>query len=178
MGNELRAIEFTIQTKPVETELKSEYTASDIRKILQHLFPHRRLVLSQFTFFNQIGVARPSGESFRRGRRCYQLEDILPIAAVLALKEEGIPLKNITSVPALLQERRSSIFQAGAGSRLYGFGEVVSLMIPAENTENLALEAFLQNTGDPRLFWSYDVGVLSQQITAIARNEVELRKAA
>ena len=69
-----------------------EFSASEIRQVLQGLFPHRRLVLSQFTFFNNIGVSLPTGETFRRGRRCYRLEDILSIATVLALKEEGIPL--------------------------------------------------------------------------------------
>ncbi len=78
---------------------ETEYSASDIRKLLQQLFPQRRLVLSQFTFFSHRGVARATGETYRRGRRCYRLHDILSIASIIALKEEGIPLKNIRVDP-------------------------------------------------------------------------------
>lgn len=150
-----------------------EYSASDIRRILQQLFPHRRLVLSQFTFFNQIGVAKPTGEQFRRGRRCYRLEDILSIAAVIALKEEGIPLKNISCVPQLIQERSAEIFRSargdvGRGCRLSGFGESVVLLAAGERLPNTALDIFLSDDAEGRLFWSYDLGLLAAQIQQLA----------
>lgn len=156
-----------------------EYSASQIRRILQQLFPTRRLVLSQFTFFNQIGVARPTGETLRRGRRCYRLEDILSIACVLALKEEGIPLKNIEVVPNLIQENAAKIFLNGDGCRLSGFGSTIHLMFPGDSWEYTALEPFL-NTADSTLtFWSYDVGMLARQIRDVALAGQEgLRKAA
>jgi DNA-binding transcriptional MerR regulator len=155
-----------------------EYTASDLRKILQQIFPHRRLVLSQFTFFNQIGVARPTGESFRRGRRCYRLTDMLSIATVLALKEEGIPLKNIQQVPALLQEQSERIFATGAGCRLSGCGDEVALQFPGESVPNSAVDLFLGSESATRIFWGYDVGLLARQLENTARGEVEVRKAA
>ena len=145
--------------------MQQEYTASDFRRILQELFPHRRLVLSQFTFFNHSGVAKPTGMTFRRGRRCYRLEDILSVACVLALKEEGIPLKNIESVPKLVQENASDIL-ASDGWTLSGYGNVIGLQTPF-NKQSDAIDAFLAETGETRLFWSFDVSALSKQVKAI-----------
>ncbi len=107
-----------------------EFNASEVRRVLQELFPTRKLVLSQFTFFNQIGVSKPSGESFRRGRRCYKTQDLLPIAVVLALKEQGIPNKNISLVPALVQENCEKIFMTGAGARISGYKDTVCINFP------------------------------------------------
>ncbi len=159
-----------------------EYSASEIRKILQQLFPTRRLVLSQFTFFNQIGVAKPSGETFRRGRRCYKLKDVLPIACVLALKEEGIPLKNIECVPRLIQENVERIFSLGSNSRIIGFGETITLQLADDTAANPAVEAFLAGevpTG-ASFFWSFNVGELAQTLVTLeaVRGESEVRIAA
>ena len=147
----------------------SEYNASQIRKMLQELFPHRRLVLSQFTFFNHSGVAKATGVTYRRGRRCYRLEDILSIACVLALKEEGIPYKNIVEVPILMQGNAEKIFAYQHGCRLSGFADVVSLNFAGENQENAALNRYLEGSSGNQLFWSFDVGMLAQQLMAVAQ---------
>ena len=140
-----------------------------MRKILQTLFPQRRLVLSQFTFFNHAGVAKPTGSLFRRGRRCYRLEDILPIAAVLALKEEGIPLKNLGQAPQKIQENLAEIFRTGSQVLLNGFGSVISLQLNGQaGTSDAALDAFLNaDTERPQLFWSYNVSDLARQLLAV-----------
>ncbi|MFN8389208.1 MAG: hypothetical protein U0136_02825 [Bdellovibrionota bacterium] len=160
--------------------LYSEYTATELRRLLQELFPHRRLVLSQFTFFNQVGVARPTGETFRRKRRCYRLVDILSIACVLSLKEQGIPLKNIGPVPALVQERSLEIFQNGRGCRLSGMGDAVHLQVPGSAETNSALDRLLSNPEQASLFWAFDVGELAEQLcTTVERlNSKELQRAA
>lgn len=146
----------------------SEYSATELRRILQELFPHRRLVLSQFTFYNQVGVARPTGETFRRKRRCYRLLDILPIACIIALKEQGIPLKNIASVPGLVQEHSRDIFNTGRGCRLSGMGDTIHLHIPGRNDVAGALANLLESEGDvPTLFWGFDVGELSEQLSEV-----------
>ena len=147
-----------------------EYAASEIRRILQGLFPQRRLVLSQFTFFNQVGVAKPTGSTFRRGRRCYRLEDVLSIACILSLKEEGIPLKNIESVPALIQEHAERIFRAGIGTRLSGYGSEISLSYAFEEKNQAPLDALLSSENDHLLFWSIDVGLLAAQLRAVAQD--------
>ncbi len=145
-----------------------EYSATEIRKILQGLFPHRRLVLSQFTFFNQIGIAKPTGSSFKRGRRCYRIEDILSIACILALKEEGIPYKNIESVPLIIQENVDRIFLYGTGVRLSGHGPAVDLRFPGDTSENTALDSFLSAEKEELIFWGFDVGLLAKQLCDIA----------
>ncbi|HQH26183.1 MAG TPA: hypothetical protein PLP17_02210 [Oligoflexia bacterium] len=145
-----------------------EYSAIQIRGILQELFPHRRLVLSQFTFFNHSGVARPTGSTFRRGRRCYRLEDLLPIACILALKEEGIPYKNVEEVPLLIQQNAERIFACGSGCRLSGCGDTVTLTFPGEETANPALLHYLEEETPLMLFWGFDVGLLAEQLRAIA----------
>lgn len=145
-----------------------EYSASDIRRVLQELFPTRKLVLSQFTFYNQIGVARPTGETFRRGRRCYRMSDILPIACVIALKEKGIPLKNIESLPSLLQERSEQIFAHGKDCFVSGFGTAVSLQLPGDHSSDVCLDSFLDGgEEETALFWSYDVGELASRLSAV-----------
>lgn len=165
--------------------VRNEFSATEVRRLLQELFPLRRLVLSQFTFFNQTGVACPTGETFRRKRRCYRIMDVLPIAVVLALKEQGIPLKNISQVPQLIQRHSSEIFRHGRGCRLYGLGTTISLQLPTVPSENPALLALLGadqassaevpssgNTLDsdasPAMFWGFDVGELAEQICTAA----------
>ena len=145
-----------------------EYSATEIRKILQGLFPHRRLVLSQFTFFNQIGIAKPTGSSFKRGRRCYRLQDILSIACILALKEEGIPFKNIETLPPLIQEHAERIFLCGEGCRLSGHAEAIALRFPGDSSENPALTSFLSGEHEELLFWGFDIGLLAEQLRDIA----------
>lgn len=144
----------------------TEFSASEIRKLLQTLFPHRRLVLSQFTFFNQVGVSRPTGETSRRGRRCYRLQDILPIACILALKEEGIPYKNVETVPAVLQTHADKIFRSGPGVRLSGFGSNVELCFQGEEQLAEPYLDFLSGDFGIQLFWSFDVGMLASRLEA------------
>ncbi len=148
-----------------------EFSASEIRRILQRVFPQRRLVLSQFTFFNQIGIARPTGATFRRGRRCYRLEDLLSIASVLALKEEGIPFKNIEGLPLILQSHADQIFAIRRGCRVSGFAGIIDLELPGLMKETKALEAFLSEPTRSSLFWSYEVGLLADQLYEIASNK-------
>lgn len=150
--------------------LSDEYTASEIRTLLQELFPQRRLVLSQFTFFNQIGVAKPTGTTFRRRRRCYRLFDVLSIACVLQLKEEGIPLKNIEPVPGLVQENAATIFSIGSGCRLSGCGNAVALQLPGEKLSSAALDALLMNDRPVGLFWGFDIGRLAERLLAVAES--------
>ena len=156
-----------------------EYSASEIRRILQQLFPQRKLVLSQLTFFNQVGVSRPTGETFRRGRRCYRLTDILPIACVLALKEQGISLKSIAAVPKLIQEKAGEILSHGPAYRLLGFGQSIEFITHGKTSE-VVLQEFLESSSEPKvLFWSYDVGLLAQQLKEVVLAESEgLLKAA
>ena len=152
------------------SEYPSEYSAIEIRGILQALFPERRLVLSQFTYYLHAGVSNPSGETIRRKRRCYRLEDLLPIAVVLYLKEQGIPLKNINNAPQIVQDNSAYIFSRGQGCRLSGFADQISLFIPgvSANRESSALNAFLedslQSSEARRLFWSVDVGLIAEQL--------------
>ena len=153
--------------------VEREYSAIEVRELVQKIFPQRKLVLSQFTFFNHAGVSRPSGETYRRGRRCYRLVDLLSVVTVLALKEQGIPLKNIESVPALIQENSATIFNLGAGCRLSGHGSAVCLNLPGGDSTNTAVDSLL-NGDDSQglLFWSYDVGLLAKQLQAVAEEEM------
>lgn len=157
-----------------------EFTASEVRALMQRLFPHRRLVLSQFTFFNQVGVAKPTGSSFQRGRQCYRLEDLLSIATVVALKEEGIPLKNISSVPQMVQAASEAIFKMGEGCNLYGYKDALQLLLKGDGGSNQAIEAFLADSHEvigespaaTKLLWSYDVGSLAMQLRRAAEGIV------
>jgi len=158
-----------------------EYTASHIRKLLQQLFPHRKLVLSQFTFFCQTGVSAPSGEQVRRGRRCFKLVDILPMASLLGVKEEGIPYKNADSLPLLVRDNAEKIFLSGPGTLIAGFGKDLSIRFPKESWTGSAVEAFLDcetQPGEQRLFWSYDVGELAKQLLSVAKEESRYLRAA
>jgi len=157
----------------VEDEV--EFSASEVRVVMQKLFPHRKLVLSQFTFFMQVGIARPSGKTFRRGRRCYRLEDLLPIATVLALKEEGIPFKNISDMPELVHNSAAKIFSIGAGCRLSGHGPKIDLTLPGSEGVGLrAIDSLLSggNPGLSQIFWSLDVGLLAEQLQVTAAEAV------
>lgn len=150
----------------------SEFNATYVRRIIQDMFPTRKLVLSQFTLYHQMGVSKPSGESFKRGRRCYRLFDLLPMALVLVLKEQGIPNKNIAHIPAIISERVEDIFKEGKGVIVNGYREVCSLVFPGEETSNLALLEMLsedQNSmGVQDLYWSYDVGYLASELVRVA----------
>lgn len=153
-----------------------EFNASGVRRIIQDMFPARKLVLSQFTLYHQIGVSRPSGENFKRGRRCYRLYDLLPIALVLVLKEQGIPNKNIGNMPALISDHAEAIFESGQGVRVSGFKEVCHLSFPesslSSKPEDSALLAMLledpSNSGIQDLYWSYDIGYLSSELIRVA----------
>ncbi|HMO16913.1 MAG TPA: hypothetical protein PKA63_01090 [Oligoflexia bacterium] len=149
----------------------NEYTASQVRLILQELFPSRKLVLSQLTFFNQMGISVPSGNGFRRGRRLYRLRDLLPIAVVLALKEQGIPNKNVELAPACVQEHADEIFKLGSPVRLSGIGEIVHLDLGriSDNRKNESDKAieFLLSGQSMDLFWSYDVGFLALELSRV-----------
>lgn len=157
-----------------ENEYKDpEFNASEVREVLQELFPTRKLVLSQFTFFNQIGVSKPTGDSFRRGRRCYKTQDLLPIAVVLALKEQGIPNKNISKVPGLVREHSEKIFSLGAGSKISGFRDNVCINFVGESVSDISLVALLDceefNHSEQNIYWSYDVGQMALDLVSAVR---------
>jgi hypothetical protein len=170
-------------TEPSYVQLaETEYTASQIRKLLQQLFPHRKLVLSQFTFFCHAGVSSPSGEQVKRGRRCFKLPDILPMAALLGVKEEGIPYKNVEGLPQLVRENSERIFQSGPGVLLSGYSEKLSLIFPGDTWQGSAVDDFLNHEitapGEEKLFWSYDVGELARQLLVVAHEEKRFLRAA
>jgi DNA-binding transcriptional MerR regulator len=144
----------------------SEFTASEARIILQELFPARKLVLSQLTFFNQSGVSIPSGASIKRGRRCYRVSDLLPIALVLALKEQGIPNKNVARVPALIQAHLNDIFSSRDACQISGIDDIVYLSLPGCQTPDEAIVKLLDGSS-MHLFWSYDAGYLSKEIVRV-----------
>lgn len=149
-----------------------EFTATQLRDILLRMFPYRRLVLSQFTFFNQEGVISASGGRFRRGRRCYVLEDILPAATVLALKERGIPLKSIQGLPALIRPKSREIFlhaEHQVAAKVCGFGTSVSLQLAGDRPGAPELEKLLCENADVKLFWSFNVSSLAGQLMKAAR---------
>ncbi|MDR2337450.1 MAG: hypothetical protein LBE20_02230 [Deltaproteobacteria bacterium] len=150
-----------------------EYSTIEVRNFIQRLFPNRKLVLSQFTFFGHLGVAKATGNTFRRGRRCYRLVDMLSIACVISLKEQGIALKNIEAVPALIQSNVENIFVKKSSCKLNGYGNTISLVIPDELTHNLALEQFLDKNLDKHaIFWSFDLSALVNNIKALAHEEI------
>jgi DNA-binding transcriptional MerR regulator len=156
------------------TMTEPEYSASEIRTILLDLFPHRKLVLSQFTFFVQAGVAEPTGETFRRGRRCYRLNDLLPIACVLALKERGIPLKHIVRLPEQIRENADMIMGSAFPCWITGYGEETELALPGQQ-ESALLDKFLDNcgTGEEKLFWRFDLASLGRELLNAAHPEEE-----
>jgi len=149
----------------------SEFNASGVRRIIQEMFPMRKLVLSQFTLYYHMGVATPSGENYKRGRRCYRLYDLLPIALVLILKEQGIPNKNIGHMPKVISEKAEEIFEVGRGVRISGFKEVCHLAFPEEKGRDRALLSMLEDdisSGVQDLYWSYDVGYLASELVRLA----------
>jgi hypothetical protein len=135
----------------------NEYSACEVRKILQHLFPQRQLVLSQLTFFAHSGVSEATGSTFRRGRRCYRLEDMLSIGCVLSLKENGIPLKAISELPALIRSLASRIMQLEDRCYVSGWGENVLLHFESEIKSPPPLELFLNSEQQLGIFWSLDL---------------------
>ncbi len=152
-----------------------EFTASGVRRIIQDMFPTRKLVLSQFTLYHQIGLSKPSGDNFKRGRRCYRLYDLLPIALVLVLKEQGIPNKNIGNLPKLISGHAEQIFNQGRGVRVSGYKEVCNLSLLDESHglgEDIALLAMLAedpiSSGVQDLYWSYDIGYLASELIRVA----------
>ncbi|MCC6221482.1 MAG: MerR family transcriptional regulator [Deltaproteobacteria bacterium] len=151
----------------------NEYSAIEIRKILQQLFPTRKLVLSQFTFYANRGIIRPTGTTSRRGRRCFRLEDLLPVAAVIALKEEGIPLKNIEALPGIIQRYAAEIFSTHATCRISGVCNNVSLSIADEQLVTLPIDSFLDGTSADSLFWSFDLRRLTNQLLAVINGRIE-----
>lgn len=161
-----------------------EYTASDVQAMLQEMFPRRKLVLSQLTLFNQNGVCQPTGVTFRRGRRCYRIQDLLPTICVLVLKEEGIPFKNIASVPQLVRDHADLILnqssKARCSVRLAGCGDVVSLMISGDSSDMAALNSLLDtpSSTNANLFWSCDVAALGHRLLQTAYSRQEQRAVA
>ena len=147
-----------------------EYTASDVQCILQEIFPRRKLVLSQLTLFSQNGVCIPTGSSFRRGRRCYVLQDVLPAVCVLALKEEGIPFKNISFLPQLIRNSAELIMQAGCGVRITGCGNAVSLVVNGNWMENVSIDALINEANNTHLFWSCDASALGSRLVQVSQN--------
>jgi DNA-binding transcriptional MerR regulator len=144
----------------------SEFTASEARIILQELFPARKLVLSQLTFFNQSGVSIPSGANIKRGRRCYRVYDLLPIALVLALKEQGIPNKNVARVPALIQAHLNEIFSSKEACQISGIDDIVYLSLPGSHAPDEAIVKLLYGSS-VHFFWSYDAAYLSKEIIRV-----------
>ncbi|MBL7662290.1 hypothetical protein JNK13_06005 [bacterium] len=157
--------------------VQAEYTASEMREILRRLFPERRLVLSQFTFFNHSGITKPSGLSYKRGRRCFCLVDILPIAVVLTLKEQGIPLKNANRVPLLVQEKAQEILSFNQTYRLTGFGSHLCLTTLADPQPNIPLEYFLNETKGDTLFWGLDLSAVAQNLLRAINGETIISEA-
>ncbi len=148
---------------PLVSIEKLEFTATEARVILQDLFPARKLVLSQLTSYNQSGVGSPSGERIVRGRKCYKIADLLPIALVLALKEQGIPNKNVSLLPSMIREHSDLIFSLQDSCQVSGIGDLVYLALPGSNETDIVLERLL--SGDSmEIFWSYDVGGLAKEM--------------
>ena len=158
---------------------RMEYTASDLRALMKDLFPHRSLVLSQFTLFCRSGVSSATGSSFKRGRRCFRLEDLLPMAAVVALKEEGVSLSAVPSLPSLVRENAPDIFEFGAGCRLFFCSGLLSLFMPGlsapgssvaafRNACGSALESFLDGSAGPVFCWGFDIGLLAERLLEVA----------
>lgn len=146
----------------------TEYTGIEARELLNELFPHRKLVLSQLTFFQRSGVTVPSGGTYRRKRRCYKLEDLLPLAVLIALKDSGIPMKNAKDVPDIIKDNSKTLFSLGKGCRVVGYGEKAELVLPDQRPSTVSIiNSYLD--GDVKSFlWSYDVGKLAHQLLDLA----------
>ncbi len=150
-----------------------EYTAIEIREIMQQVFPTRKLVLSQLTFFGHLGAVKATGESFKRGRRCYHIADLLPFACIISLKEQGIPLKNIKELPTLLQNNITSICSRNSGCKVSGYGDTVSLTIDGEMIENAALDEFLA-LEKQSIFWSFDLSTLVNKLNQLTSTTIKV----
>ncbi len=158
-----------------------ELNASGVRRILQEIFPLRRLVLSQFTLYNQLGITIPSGKTYSRGRRCYKVRDLLAVALILALKEQGIPNKNLENLPSLIHSEVDNIFSLGRGSIVSGFDNALSLRLLGSQTNDGALSEMLDfdknkyHAVNPTLapsypiYWAYDVGYLSEDLIKVSK---------
>ena len=129
------------------------------------------MVLSQLTFFNQSGVSIPSGEEFRRGRRCYKLVDLLPIACVLALKEQGIALKLISHIPDTIRKNMQEIFSFSKTCKIVGCGDEVALGVEDDGVEEEFLSRFLSGELPQKLFWVYDLSSTAEQLIRVAADE-------
>lgn len=169
-------LEFAIKDRGVIVQ--NEFSATEVRDLLIRIFPYRKLVLSQFTLFNHRGVFQATGSSFKRRRRCYRLQDLLSISCILALKEKGIQLKNISVVPQLIQQNTERIFDFSSRSLLTGFGSSVSLKFDQEVNSSPELELFLSGAGDPALFWSFDLTDLARQLVEAAAAEAREQQVA
>lgn len=149
-----------------------EYSAIEVRALLQQIFPKRKLVLSQLTLYMQLGVCQPSGQTTRRKRRCFRLEDLLPLAVVMSLKEQGVPLKNLDGLPELLRENVAHIFSRGQGCRLSGFAGQFCLQIPgvSSKSEHPPLQALLGEGPEIAFntFWGIDVGLIAEQLIDVS----------
>ncbi len=155
-----------------------EYSAIEVRSILQNMFPKRKLVLSQITFFNRNGVCEPTGKTFKRGRRRYRLADLLSVVTVLALKEKGIPLKNISSLPTLLKENATDILSDPTGYQVSGYAKEVSLTKIGDVSKNDVLTRFLNcSNPDSSFFWSFDLPPLISKLLEVS-NLKEAKRAA
>ncbi|MDD2943259.1 MAG: hypothetical protein PHC51_09875 [bacterium] len=144
-----------------------EFSATEVREILLKLFPHRKLVLSQFTFFASSGVGSPTGKTFRRGRRCYVLEDLLPIACVLSLKERGIALKVLGSFPSMIKEKAHSILYQGDKCWIAGFGGDVELC-NSQTPSGQLVDRFLSSEVPQQLFWRFNVTSMAEELLQAA----------
>ena len=151
-----------------------EFSATEVRKLLQILFPQRRLVLSQFTFFNQAGLSTPTGKTTRRGRRCYCLQDLLSIAFLLALKEEGIPYKNLDNLPKVIQENLSRIFSFKEECIASGWGKNVDLCFGDDARQSNSIASFLSEDKVLGLFWSFDVSSLAKQLVQCCEQYMQI----
>ena len=169
-----------IKLTPKSVNDALEFTATDVRKIIQKVYPSRRLVLSQFTFFNDAGISSPTGTQMVRGRGCYRLHDLLPIATVIALKDRGITYKKIQQLPSLIQQHSHQIFKIGAGCRVNGFGSNIEISIPGLSTisctdnkssSESTIDQFIASLDSNKssgLYWSLDIGKLASDLQMFA----------
>lgn len=145
---------------------EKEYSTAEVRNLMLEIFPHRKLVLSQFTFFQQVGVITPTGCTQKRGRKCFRLTDLLSLVAVLELKERGIALKGIEQVPSMIRNQIEEVFKLDTTWRLSGYKGHCSLK--NEDQTDDALNAFLSdNNSCGKLFWSIDLSMLASKLLEV-----------
>lgn len=148
-----------------------EYNATEMRELLVQLFPYRRLVLSQFTFFSNEGMVEATGQTLRRGRRCYRITDILPMVCIFALKERGIPLKNIKELPQAIRENIDLIFNREHQARIFGYGNSVSLLFDQDCRSSEELKCFLSDNNSHNLYWMYNLSELAANLLRVAEGQ-------